>query len=1121
PRWRELEYGLRRTLDQDQLRWCFRIYRAPAGAGRIAEAGSGQRHGLWFTLGVQDRLPSSMMIKLYQDRRRRLWGGTYGKGAWYYDGAYIHSFNLAEGLAGDKLYTIAEDQQGRIWLGTEGQGISCYDGETIETFTSADGLVNDRVDGLLADRRGRLWLWAYGKPLSCIEDGVCRPVTDNQGQAVEQVICVLEDRQGRLWIGTADQGVGCLDGTALHRFTQRDGLAGNQVHCLLEDDHGRLWAGTSKGVGCCEGNTWRTLTTREGLAHDEVVAITEAPPGSLWLSDIQGGLTRFNGQHFSIHIASTGQPTSFSAMRADRQGQLWLCRDDQGVFRWDGERLEPQTTASGLGQDHVRSLIEDQEGNLWFGTWGGGISRYDGACLQHYTAASGLGKGRVEALLEDREGHIWFGTWGGGASCWDGHQLRTFTTQHGLAADHLWCICEDRQGRIWFGTYGGGVSCWDGHSFATLSVADGLSHNSVWCIFEDRRGHLWFGTQGGGASCWDGASFTALTTAEGLPENRVWAIAEDAAGALWFSTFESGVSRWDGERFEQFTTEEGLAHDQVWCMMRDRLGRMWFGTWGGGVSCYDGQAFRNYTTAEGLADDNVRSMWEDREGHLWFGTYGGGVSRFDGQVFQTLSRKDGLIHDAVQEVRQDREERFWIATEAGVTRYTPPRTPPSIHLKDVIAHQRHGAVQELRVPAAQPFVLFEFQGSSFLTRPSQFAYVYRLCGHQEEWRTTYQRRAEYNDLPVGAYTFEVRAVDRDLNYSEILAVQLVVEPNPQQDRIEALTSELSHPQGLEQFVGQSAALKMVLEQIHTVAQAEVTTLILGETGTGKGLVAGAVHALSRRRNRPFIHVNCGAIPDGLVESELFGHEKGAFTGATSRRLGRFELADGGTLFLDEIGDLPLDSQRVLLQVLQEGLFQRVGGQQHLQVDVRVIAATNRDLRQAMQRGQFREDLFFRLNTFVLNLPPLRERREDIPLLVHYFAEQFAHHLNRRPPHIAPRALESLARYDWPGNVRELEHLVQRALLVSRGDTIQLEDLLLGGPPAISTPSRTAAGATRSLDQQQHQAEEEERLLITRALEATNWIIYGDRGAARLLDTHPEKLRRRMRTLGMKRPPRTR
>jgi len=1122
PRWAELEAGLRRALGREELRWSFGVYRAPAGTGRLAEAGSGQRQGLWYTLGVQDRLPSALVTCLLQDQQRRLWGGTYGKGAWYYDGAYIHCFGLAEGLASDKMYCLGKDRQGHVWLGTEDCGISRYDGQTIETFATADGLASERVDRILEDRRGRLWVWAYGGPLSCIEEEVCRPFDEGQGQLLEQVSQVLEDCQGRIWIGTRTQGICCVDGTALHFFTRREGLADDEVHCLLEDHQGRIWAGTPGGVSQYDGQTWRNFTARDGMASDQITAMAEDPQGCLWFgSSLRRGISRWDNRGLVALATGAEHPAGISRIQADHQGQVWFALGEEGVNCWDRAGLRTFTTAEGLGHDYVRDiLVGDQGGNLWFGTWGGGISRYDGACLQHFTSAQGLGKGRIEALYEDREGRLWFGTWGRGVSCYEGQTFRTFTTREGLAGDHLWSICQDRQGNLWFGTHGGGVSRWDGRTFTNFTTAEGLGHNSVWCLFEDSRGRMWLGTQGGGASCWDGASFTSLTAADGLPENRVWAIAEDQAGHLWFSTFEHGVSRWDGRHFEHFTTEEGLAHDQVWCMLKDRLGRMWFGTWGGGVSCYDGQGFRTFSTRDGLADDSVRSIWEDRQGHLWFGTYGGGVSRFDGQVFQTLSRKDGLIHDAVQEVLQDRGGAIWIATEAGVTRYTPPQTPPEIHLKDVIAHQRHGAVQELRVPASQPFVLFEFQGSSFLTRPSQFAYVYRLLGHQDEWRTTYQRRVEFTHLLVGTYTFEVRAVDRDLNYSETLSVQLTVEPDQQQDRIQALKKELSRPQGLEQFIGQSAALKIVLEQIHAVARAEVTTLILGETGTGKGLVAGALHSLGPRRSQPFIHVNCGAIPEGLVESELFGHEKGAFTGATARKLGRFELADGGTLFLDEIGDLPPDSQRVLLQVLQDGAFQRVGGQQILRVDVRVIAATNRDLRRAMQQGRFREDLFFRLNAFVLTLPPLRDRREDVPLLMHYFAEQFAHHLHRPAPHIAPQVLDSLSRYEWPGNVRELEHLVQHALLVCRGDTIQPEDLQLWAPATPPAPAENMA-APRSLDQQQRQAEEEERRLITQALEATNWIIYGDRGAAQLLGIHPERLRRRMRTLGLRRPSRPR
>jgi hypothetical protein len=217
------EAGLRRDLVLDELRWCLRIYSAAAGAGRIAEAGSGQRQGLWFTVGVQDRLPSSLVNALFQDRKGRLWGGTYGKGAWYYDGAYIHAFGKAEGLPSDKIYSIAEDREGKVWLGTEDQGLCCYDGETIETFNAADGLAGDCVDGILADQQGRLWVWKQGGALICMESGCWRPVADPQGKPVEQVCCLCEDRLGRLWIGTRDQGLVCLEaGRGLRFFTRRE-----------------------------------------------------------------------------------------------------------------------------------------------------------------------------------------------------------------------------------------------------------------------------------------------------------------------------------------------------------------------------------------------------------------------------------------------------------------------------------------------------------------------------------------------------------------------------------------------------------------------------------------------------------------------------------------------------------------------------------------------------------------------------------------------------------------------------------------------------------------------------------------------------------------------------------
>ena len=1106
PDWQAVISQLGRTIGQE-VDFCLEIYAVPAASARRVEAGRGQRQGLWHTLSTRDGLPSSLVTRLLQDRQGRLWMATYGAGVCSYDGASFQTFGAAEGLAQDQGFAILEDRRGHLWFGTESRGASRWDGEQLETFTRADGLADNSVWSMLEDRQGRLWFWGQQAPLSCWEQGRFRAFGPQEGLDCTRTTSVLEDRQGTVWIGTWGGGLCRWDGQQAKTFSRAEGLAEDRVRYLLEDRQGKLWIGTpSSGVSCWDGQRFTSFTTAQGLAADQISAMGLDNAGRLWLVGKGKGVSRWNGLGWEC-LGEVEVTEDFSFIRGDLQGQVWFTLGDAGLCCTDGAQFQTFTTADGLGNNQVRALLEDQQGHLWAGTWGGGISRCDQQHLRTFTTADGLGHNRVEALLEDRQGNLWAGTWGGGASRWDGRSFTTFTTAEGLADNYLWSLYQDRQGRLWLGTWGGGVSCWDGAQFTNYTVAEGLGHHSVWCIFEDSQDRLWFGTQGGGASCWDGQRFTTLTTAEGLPDNNVWAIAEDAQGALWFSTYQSGVSRYEGGRFRQFTTADGLAHNQVWCMLRDHLGQLWFGTWGGGVNRWDGQGFTTFTKQEGLADNNVRCMWEDREGQLWFGTFGGGVSRYDGQVFQTFSRQEGLVHDAVQAVLQDREGSLWIATEDGITRYTPPRALPTAQIRDLIADQRYGPVAAATISAAQRFVLFEFQGASFTTAPDQFIYVYRLRGVHEEWRATRQRRAEYRDLPMGAFIFQVRAVDKDLNYSEPTEVRLTVVPDTSQDRLAALQAELGQVLGLGQFIGRSRALEEVMGQLHLAAPSEVAVLILGETGTGKGLAARALHHLSRRRERPFIQLNCGALPEGLVASELFGHEKGAFTGATGRKLGRFELADGGTLFLDEIGDLPLDSQRVLLQVLQDGTFQRVGGQQTLRVDVRVVAATNRDLKEAMRRGQFREDLFYRLNAFVLELPPLRRRQEDLPLLVHHFAEQFARHLNRPVPRVAAEVFDYLAAYHWPGNVRELEHLIQRALLVCRDHHIRPEDLPILDPAAA--PDQPA-GDFLPLDEQEEQ-------VLLRALRACNWVVYGERGAAHLLGIHPERLRAKMRKYGLRRP----
>jgi PAS domain S-box-containing protein len=330
--------------------------------------------------------------------------------------------------------------------------------------------------------------------------------------------------------------------------------------------------------------------------------------------------------------------------------------------------------------------------------------------------------------------------------------------------------------------------------------------------------------------------------------------------------------------------------------------------------------------------------------------------------------------------------------------------------------------------------------------------------------------------------------------------------------IEYLVDEIESGLNFGEIVGSSPSLKELLGRLELVAATDSTVLIQGETGTGKELIARALHSRSRRSHQPLVKVNCAALPRELVESELFGHEKGAFTGATQQRKGRFELADGGTIFLDEVGELPLEAQVKLLRVLQEGEFERVGGAQTLSTDVRVIAATNRDLASEVEAGRFRSDLFYRLNVFPVTVPPLRERGDDIPLLARHFLVKASRQLGKPLQDLSPAFLEQALGYAWPGNVRELENVVMRGAILSPGPFLELPEALPAAPPQplSSHPPKPQRQPLRTLE-----AVECDHIRAT--LEHTHWVVEGERGAAALLGLNPSTLRGRMRKLGIRKP----
>jgi PAS domain S-box-containing protein len=368
-----------------------------------------------------------------------------------------------------------------------------------------------------------------------------------------------------------------------------------------------------------------------------------------------------------------------------------------------------------------------------------------------------------------------------------------------------------------------------------------------------------------------------------------------------------------------------------------------------------------------------------------------------------------------------------------------------------------------------------------------------------------------NNRPVG-----LRGVTLDISQRKVAEEGLrnaLIEVEQLKDQLQKenvyLREHVELKEEFEEIIGDSDEIKYVLFKIQQVAPTDASVLIQGETGTGKELVARAIHNASPRKDRPMVKINCAALPANLIESELFGHEKGAFTGAQTRKIGRFELADGATLFLDEIGELPLELQVKLLRVLQEGEFERLGSSQTRKVDVRIIAATNRNLKVEVQNGSFREDLWYRLNVFPITVPPLRQRKSDIALLVNFFVDQANRKLGRIVKTISPQTMQTLQNYYWPGNVRELANVVERALINSNGAVLQLADKLDAEFPVLANGN----GHDRPLST----LEDIERDHILSVLDACEWRIEGSSGAADVLGLNSSTLRSRMNKLGIKRP----
>ena len=1021
---------------------------------------------------VFDGLAGMHVEDIYQDRQGFLWIATADGGVSRFDSARFDTFGLKDGLPNLTVMAIAEEADGRLLFGTFGGGLAAYDGRGFEVYTTEHGLPSNEILGLQAQPDGSMLVLTGAGVAWFAEGRFIKCITDVGDQPLGRVYDMATDAAGTTWLA-AWRGVISLDG-------QRMGL-GDQVSQwpwrFAQDPSGYLWisfhyTGTEVLIGRYDPQDQQLVCINVGKGDEGVV------------------------NHGTRHV------------RADERGWVWLTH--RGLIVYDGQAWHPfSASLPDIDFSATRLSYEDREGNIWIGLWGGGLIFCDPASIRLYTEADGLPDREVCHLGEDHEGRMWIGTMAGMA-CMEGGQICPIETGEIVSA-----MVVDGQGQVWSGGGAGKVYKWEGQTPQAIPVAAETDPEEVAGLCEDAQGRIWVGTSKGRFGWIAENCFVPLDECDTALQDQFYVVSllRDRDDVLWLGSVGLVPALYcyeDGHlRPAEMAEAESIAYVNVLWEYENTL---WVGT-AKGLFALDlaSREVRQFTAEQfGLSANGILALTADAQGSIWLGTSGGGALRYDGEIFQSIRLGLSALENKVEAVLCDRRGRLWFGTRAGLVSYQPGHTPPRLVIREVMAGTLLATPEAVSCPESTPEIRIHFQGISFRTGAGQMRYRHRLVGRSstEEWSAfTAADAVAYSALPVGEYRFEVRTMDRDGLLSEVASVEIQILPDAKTERIEALESVLRATDHVVH--SESWAMRQVMEQTVRVAETAMTVLVLGETGTGKGLIAQTIHQTSTRRKRPFIQVNCGALPVGLVESELFGHEKGAFTGAASRQLGRFELADGGTLFLDEIGDLPLESQRVLLNILEEHALTRVGGQRPVPIDVRVIAATNRDLRQAIQEGTFREDLFYRLSVFTLELPPLRQRQEDIPALAAHFAERYAQHLRRPVPAIDDGVVGHLQGYAWPGNVRELEHLIHRAVLLCEGGVIRVGDLLL---PSVARRAGDAVSpapaAGEGLDEKQQ---------LVAALQATNWMIYGERGAAHLLGMNPEKLRYRMQKYGLRRP----
>lgn len=1108
-------------------------------------------------------LPGNQIWNIFQDSKGYMWFSATA-GLVKYNGKDYKIYNKSNGLIEFFAHNVQEDSKGNFWAGCP-RGVSKIHDDSITNIVLGKF---DDFYRVFVDSYDRVWVFNFQLPgdIYLIENDSVYNYSKIYNYQKHRILHVDEDKNGTVYLLTSNYKIYKFFSNSFIEVKFNESLTEVLPRMFFYDSNDDLILCGNTGVMKVQLNKDSSGNEKKWLLKKSAVYGIEDKHGNYWIATKKDGLYRIRDKNI-LHITDkNGLPTSkLITLFEDREQNLWIGTNLRGVVKLSSVKIVNFGRKEGFQDEAVFSILLDKDGILCISD--NKIYRFKEPHFKQLESVLTGSKSKIQwpvlmnvIKLPDNKYLLGGAT---GLYLMDNNSNLKILGLNNLIVFNL---LLDSNNNIWIGT-NNGIYKLDNNKTPVLQDF-GIKNMYVNKLMEVNNKDLYTATNDGlviiknAVAEYGEKSVKMLTTKDGLLSNTVFDLSENTEGDIFIGT-EAGINILTNNNILSIT--EDLPNRVIVDLFIDSKGKLWAGTNDGAslIQKIDGKykVIHNYSSKDGLISSEFpknQTIIEDSSGRIWLGTYEGLNVYNPREDYQTnvkpLCRLTSvLVNDSISFPVDSMVNEFnfnqnkFLFSFDGLSFIDEDKVQFEYYLEPMekpwlsITHQREVFYSFLK-PGNYCFHIRVKNPVGFISNTQSICFTIETPFWEEGWfyilciilfiglgylfnYYRLQRIQKHNlqlETLVNQKTKELKNNRDEIakQYKSLVEAQKQLVEKEKLEKsykeIEILKNRLSIENiylkekqtkvfEVESIIGKSKAIQQIRKQIIEVAGTDATVLVTGKTGVGKNLIVEAIHALSLRKDRTLISVNCAAIPEGLIESELFGHEKGAFTGANERRIGKFEIANGSTIFLDEIGDMDFNLQSKILTVLQEKKLTRIGGNKSINVDVRVIAATNYFLEDMVKKGKFRSDLYYRINVFQIYIPPLYERMEDVEILTKFLVDKYSRSMNKKITGITKSALKKLNNYNFPGNIRELENIIQRSLIICRTKVITDEDIVIQTDRDNELYEMFSDNTLMSLEQL-------ERKYIVQVLKTTTWKIYGKGGAAEILKLHPNTLRSRMTKL---------